>query len=203
MATAVLRPESDYRHATVVGLYRNDVSATDRSSNHLYGERISPSRWVVVAGGRCVLFGYEMKNDDRILKMATGDRYWQQQIDFLIERRAYRFDGAPMVIKIFDIVSTWWDFYLFVHSCLVCVQLISVFIIRTCVWFSGPSSDAVLREQSKRGQGCCGILLMIISVFMIVITFPIAICLSLKVWNADVGIVFIVILCHQQYYDVS
>jgi hypothetical protein len=50
-----------------------------------------------------------------------------------------------------------------------------------CGHLAGPSSDAVLREQSKRGQGCCGVLLMIISVFMIVITFPIAICLSLKV----------------------
>jgi len=45
----------------------------------------------------------------------------------------------------------------------------------------GPSSDAVLREQSKRGQNCLGVFLLIFSIVLIAITFPVAICLSLKV----------------------
>jgi len=46
---------------------------------------------------------------------------------------------------------------------------------------AGPSSDAVLREQSKRGQNALGIFLLIFSIVLIAITFPVAICLSLKV----------------------
>jgi len=49
------------------------------------------------------------------------------------------------------------------------------------VTVAGPSSDAVLREQSKRGQSCLGVFLLIFSIFLIAVTFPVAICLSLKV----------------------
>jgi len=55
-------------------------------------------------------------------------------------------------------------------------QLSVIFLI-----IVGPSSDAVLREQSKRGQSCLGIFLLIFSIVLIAITFPVAICLSLKV----------------------
>jgi len=51
----------------------------------------------------------------------------------------------------------------------------------TTVLLVGPSSDAVLREQSKRGQSCLGVFLLLFSIILIAITFPVAICLSLKV----------------------
>ncbi|ESN95761.1 hypothetical protein HELRODRAFT_178942 [Helobdella robusta] len=43
-----------------------------------------------------------------------------------------------------------------------------------------PSSDAVLREQSQRGQSCCAKLLVFLSFIVVILTFPVAICLCLK-----------------------
>jgi len=57
-------------------------------------------------------------------------------------------------------------------------------IVIVVITVVGPSSDAVLREQSKRGQNCLGIFLLIFSIVLIAITFPVAICLSLKVCHS-------------------